>query len=107
MDALSVDTGDDRDVLGTAERHQVARPDCADREDAFLERAVTAPGEVQDHCDRCDRVGDLESRCLQRVADEDAAPGRAVVAEVRLKLVQLRPEIIPALSGSLPIIDRA
>ena len=93
--------GDDRDVLGAAERHQVAGPDRADRQDAFLERAVTASGEVQDHRDGRDRVGNLESRRLQCVADEDAAPGRAVVAELRLKLVQLRPKIHPGTLGQL------
>ena len=101
MDASSIDVGDDRDVLGTAERHEVTRPDCADREDPLLKGAVAASGEVEDRRDRRDRVGDLESRRLQRVADEDAAPRRAVVAEIRLELVQLRPEVVAGALGQL------
>ena len=97
----AVDLGDDRDVLGAAERDQVAGPRLADRQDPFQERRVAVASEVQDRRDGGDRMGDLEPGRLQRVAGEDAAPGRAVEAEVGLELVKLRAEVAAGALGKL------
>src|SRR5205807_6767317 len=73
VNALRIDTGDDRDVLGTAERHEVTWTDRADRQDSLLKRSVAGPGHVQDRRNRRDRMRDLEPGGLQCVPNEDAA----------------------------------
>ena len=93
VDAFAVDLDDHRHVLGAAEGDEIAGTDGADRQNALLEGPFAVLGHVQDGGDRGNRVGHFQSRSLQRVADEDAAPGRAVEAERRLEAIERGPYV--------------